>query len=288
MLIVQFLWIGKLSVMESQELCVVCSGNTKFLFSYEVRGEHQAALRECLVCRFTFIVNPYWLADSFSSELNDLDIGSVDRCLILADFIEVLIRAQKRSKLRFLDWGGGYGLFARIMRDRGFDFVSHDVHTRPLFVEPTEISESETFEMMTMSEVALHLTDPVPVFKKILEYTNTLVFTAVIAPNVIPDDWWYLMPDTGQHVAIYHKETLETLANRMGVRITSDDRFFHVFHRKPLGVKSRLVIKFRPLAFLFAWFNTTSRFAKRGLGKNKSLTPADQAKLIGDLPWNQR
>ena len=274
--------------MESQELCAVCSGKTKFLFSYELRGEHQAALRECLTCRFTFIVNPHWLADSFSSELNDLDIGSVDRCLILADFIEVLIRAQKRSKLRFLDWGGGYGLLARVMRDRGFDFISSDVYTRALFVDSSEISEGETFEVVTMSEVALHLTDPVPHLRKILEFTNTLVFTAVIGPNVIPNDWWYLMPDTGQHVAIYHKETLEALANQLGVRITSDGRFFHVLHRERLGVKSRLVIKFRPLAFLFAWFNATARFAKRGLGKNKSLTPADQAKLIGDLPWNQR
>jgi len=274
--------------MESQEICAVCSGNTKFLFSFQVRGEHLASLQECLTCRFTFIANPHWLAESFSSELNDLDIGSVDRCLIIADFVEVLIRFQKWSKLRFLDWGGGYGLLARIMRDRGLDFGSHDIHTRPLFVEQSEISESDTFELVTMSEVALHLTDPVPVFKKILESTNTLVFTAVIAPNVIPNDWWYLMPDTGQHVSIYHKETLKALANQLGVRITSDGRFFHVLHRERLGIKSRLVIKFRPLTFAWAWCNATVRLAKRGLGKNNSLTPADHANLIADLPWNKR
>jgi hypothetical protein len=274
--------------MESQELCAVCSGNTKYLLSYTVRGEHQASLRECLTCRFTFIVNPHWLADSFSSELNDLDIGSVDRCLILADFVEVLIRSQKWSMLRFLDWGGGYGLLARIMRDRGLDFGSHDIYTQPLFVKPSEVDESETFGLVTMSEVSLHLTDPVPVFKKILESTNTLVFTAVIAPKIIPNDWWYLMPDTGQHVAIYRKETLETLANQLGVRITSDGRFFHVLHRERLGIKSRLVIKFRPLAFAFAWFHATSRLARRGLGRNNSLTPTDQADLIAGLPWNQK
>jgi hypothetical protein len=274
--------------MESQEICAVCSGNTKFLFSFQVRGEHLASLQECLTCRFTFIANPHWLAESFSSELNDLDIGSVDRCLILADFVEVLIRFQKWSKLRFLDWGGGYGLLARIMRDRGLDFGSHDMYTRPLFVEQSEISESDTFELVTMSEVALHLTDPVPVFKKILESTNTLVFTAVIAPNKIPNDWWYLMPDTGQHVGIYHQETLEALANQLGVRITSDGRFFHVLHRERLGIKSHLVIKFRPLVFAFAWFHATARLVKRGLGKNISLTPADQADLIAGLPWNRK
>ena len=274
--------------MESQELCAVCSGSTKFLFSYEVRGEHQASLRECLNCRFTYIANPHWLDESFSSELNDLDIGSVDRCLVLADFVEVLIRSMKSSKSRFLDWGGGYGLLSRIMRDRGLDFVSHDIYTRPLFVESSSNLIIETFELITMSEVALHLVDPVPVFTKIMESTDILVFTAVIAPTVIPNDWWYLMPDTGQHVAIYHDETLQALAKKLGVQVTSDGRFFHVLHRKSLGVKSRLIIKSRPLAFAFAWFNATIRLIKRGLGKNSSLTPADQAKLIADMPWNKK
>jgi hypothetical protein len=70
--------------------------------------------------------------------------------------------------------------------------------------------------------------------------------------------------------------------------VTSDGRFFHVLHRKSLGVKSRLLIKSRPLAFAFAWFYATARLAKRGLGRNESLTPADQAKLIADLPWNRK
>jgi hypothetical protein len=274
--------------MESQELCVICSESTEFLFGYQVRGEHQALLFECLACHFTYIANPHWLEDSFSSDLNDLDIGSVDRCLVLADFVEVLIQSMKLSKLRFLDWGGGYGLLSRIMRDRGLDFVSHDIYTRPLFVESTSISNSETFELITMSEVALHLVDPVPVFTKIMESTDTLVFTAVIAPTVIPNDWWYLMPDTGQHVAFYHAETLQALAKKLDVQVTSDGRFFHVLHRNDLGIKSRLIIKYRPLAFAFAWLGTTVKLVKRGLGKNSSLTPADQAKLIADMPWNRK
>lgn len=274
--------------MESQELCAVCFGSTKFLFSYEVRGEHQASLHECLTCRFTYIANPHWLDDSFSSELNDLDIGSVDRCLVLADFVEVLIRSLKSSKSRFLDWGGGYGLLSRIMRDRGLDFVSHDIYTRPLFVELSSNLNSETFELITMSEVALHLVNPVPVFTKIMESTDVLVFTAVIAPTVIPNDWWYLMPDTGQHVAIYHEETLQALAMKLRVQVTSDGRFFHVLHRNSLGTKSRLIIKYRPLVFAFAWFNATARLVRRGLGKSNSLTPTDQAKLIADMPWNRK
>jgi len=262
--------------METQELCAVCSSNTKFLFSYEVRGEHLASLRECLTCHFTFIVNPYWLADSFTSELNGLDIGSVDRCLVLADFLEVFIRSEKMASSNFLDWGGGYGLLARIMRDRGLDFVSHDLYTRALFVDSFEIAEDTTFELVTMSEVALHLPDPIPIFRKILESTTTIIFTAVIAPDEISSDWWYLMPDTGQHVAIYHEDTLQYLAKNLGVQVTTDGRYFHVLHRNRLGIKSRLIIKYRPLVFAFAWFIATIRLVKRGLGKSSSLTTGDQ------------
>ena len=268
--------------------CRICRSLGEQLFELQVLGKYQAEYWQCTNCRFIYIVDPFWLEESFASELNDLDIGSVDRCIVMADFVEVLIRSLKSPKSRFLDWGGGYGLLSRIMRDRGLDFVSHDIYTRALFVESSSISNSEIFEVVTMSEVALHLTDPVPVFKKIMESTNTLVFTAVIAPEVVPNDWWYLMPDTGQHVAIYHEESLQALAEQLGVQVTSDGRFFHVLHRKSLGVKSRLIIKSRPLAFAFAWFNATIRLIKRGLGKNSSLTPADQAKLIADMPWNKK
>jgi len=273
--------------VESEELCAVCSSKSKFLFSYVVKGEHPASLHECLSCSFTFVKNPHWLAASFSSELNDLDIGSVDRCLVLADFVQVLIQSMNNPNRRFLDWGGGYGLLARIMRDRGVDFISHDIYTRPLFVQPYQIEENDFFGLITMSEVALHLTDPVPIFADILKFTNTLVFTAVIAPDVIPNDWWYLMPDTGQHVAIYHKETLQALAHKLGVHLTSDGRYFHVLHRERLNLKSRLVIKFRAFAFGLVWLNTAVRFIKRGLGKSSSLTSGDQINMIANLPWKR-
>jgi hypothetical protein len=174
------------------------------------------------------------------------------------------------------------------MRDRGLDFGSYDIYTRPLFVEPTEILESENFELVTMSEVVLHLADPIPVFEKILESTNKVMFTAVIAPDVIPNDWWYLMPDTGQHVAIYHRKTLQALARKLGAQLTSDNRFFHVLHRDNIGLKSRLIMKFRHLAFALAWINATTRLVKRGIGINNSLTPTDQAKLMANLPWNRQ
>jgi hypothetical protein len=273
---------------ENARRCTICDSRREQLFELRVLGKYQATYGQCINCRFLSSDDPYWLHESFASKLNDLDIGSVDRCLIVADFVESFIRSANSKNGRFLDWGGGYGLLARLMRDRGLDFVSHDVYTHPLFVEPNEGLESDTFELITMSEVALHLTDPVPIFTKILESTNTIIFTAVIAPHVIPKDWWYLMPDTGQHVAIYHKETLETLASQLGVRITTDGRFFHVLHRKRLGIRSRLIIRFRPLAFVVAWVNATVRLAKRGFGKTNSLTPSDQEKLITALPWNRR
>jgi len=273
---------------ENTSRCMICDSEREKTFEILVLGKYQAEYYRCTNCNFTACVNPFWLHESFTSKLNDLDIGSVDRCLVVADFLESYILSVKYKNARFLDWGGGYGLLARIMRDRGLDFSSYDIYTRPLFVESTEILEGKTFELVTLSEVALHLIDPIPVFTKILESTDTVIFTAVIAPDEISTDWWYLMPDTGQHVAIYHRDTLDALARSLGVRLTTDGRFFHVLHREDMGIKSRLIIKFRPLAFIVAWINATARLAKRGIGKNSSLTPSDQAGLIADLPWNRK
>lgn len=273
--------------MGNPETCAICEGVCNFLFVMKVRGEMDANVFECSECRFTFVKDPTWLDSSFSDQLNALDIGSVDRCLVFADFLEVFIKLIGNKSGRFLDWGGGYGLLTRLMRDRGLDFWNYDPYVQPLFVGPAIATENEIFDLVTMSEVALHITNPVAVFEKILETTDCILFSAVVAPNRIPVDWWYLMPDTGQHVAIYHNETLKALANQLGVNLTSDGRLFHVLHRKKLSPSARLLVKSRVLIFTAAWLMNTLRLAGRGFGRGLSLTAKDQQQMISELPWHK-
>ena len=272
---------------ENATRCRICNSPSDPIFELEVLGKYQAEFHQCTKCAFVYIVNPFWLVESFKSELNGLDIGSVDRCLVVADFVDSFVGSANDRNRVFLDWGGGYGLLARLMRDRGLNFESYDPFVSPLFTEPANNQVGNRYELVTLSEVVLHLTDPVEVLREILLTSDLVLFTAVIAPETIPVGWWYLMPETGQHVAIYHVRTLDALAQELGVRITSDGRFFHVLHRNRLGIKRCLIIKYRSLAFAIAWAKATKRTIKRGLGINASLTPGDQAKLINNLRRNE-
>lgn len=267
--------------------CLVCRCECKSLFEFRVRGQFDAELFECKKCRFTFVSNPSWLESSFNRELNELDLGTIDRCLIFADFTEALITSIGKASGRFLDWGGGYGILTRIMRDRGLDFENYDPFVNALFVGPAVGDNDKKYDLITMSEVALHITNPVEVLAKILRNCDYLLISAVIAPSSIPQDWWYLMPDTGQHVAIYHPESIRELARQLRVNVMSDGKFFHLFYKKDISMSTRLMLRFRPVGFLCAWLLTTKRYINRGLGRNHSLTNSDQQKLISQLPWNR-
>ena len=80
-----------------------------------------------------------------------------------------------------------------------------------------------------MSEVALHLTDPLEMIKSLTARSDRLLMTAVVPPEKIGTDWWYLMPQTGQRVAFYPVETLRWIAKRLSLHLLTDGRFFISF-----------------------------------------------------------
>ena len=226
------------------------------------------------------VPNPHWLAESFSDELNSVDIGSVDRCLVVADFLEVLVRALCVQDGKFVDWGGGYGLLTRIMRDRGFDFQNFDPYVKNLFASNAQVSVLPSSNLVVASEVFLHIPDPVRQIEELLRLTDFLLLTAVIPPKKVDQSWWYFMPITGQHISIYTVASLESIANQLGVRLVSDGRFFHLFYKKKLSIRARAVMHYRFVAFSFSILFTLKRYMLRSLGRSRSLTPIDQDNLI--------
>ena len=51
--------------------------------------------------------------------------GTVDRNLRLSGIMQTLMQQYFDADGAFLDYGGGYGLVVRLMRERRFDFRSH-------------------------------------------------------------------------------------------------------------------------------------------------------------------
>ena len=61
----------------------------------------------------------------------------------------------------FLDFGGGYGVFTRWMRDEGYDFFHYDQHCPNLFApgHEADISGSVRYELATAFEVFEHIVE---------------------------------------------------------------------------------------------------------------------------------
>jgi hypothetical protein len=68
-------------------------------------------------------------------------------------------------------------------------------------------------------EVVEHLEDPLSFFQEVLSKTDYFFFTTALIPNAdftSTDDWWYFIPETGQHVFFVTDKTLRFIADKFG------------------------------------------------------------------------
>jgi len=154
-----------------------------------------------------FVPDPIWLGEAYAEPINPSDTGYVWRNLWARDKIRECIECNLNADGIFLDYGAGYGLFVRLMRDAGYDFRWSDLHCQNLFVRGFEAPEPLTgpFEAVTAFEVFEHLTNPTEEMKKLSAITSCLIFSTQLVPEPAPklEDWWYYGLEHGQHIAFY-------------------------------------------------------------------------------------
>lgn len=254
------------------------------LISFPVLERIEAQLCECGRCGFVFVADPHWLQGSFSSHLNRLDVGSVDRTLLVSQFLRGLMGASPhRRGWKLLDFGGGDGLLTRLLRDVGVDCRWEDPYCKPVYAVGPSPDEIDHFDLTVMSEVALHLTDPVGTFNDLMNRSDRVLFTAMVPPKPIPPDWWYLMPSTGQHVAFYPTTAIAGLARQLGVHWCSDGKFFHLLSRTPIEQSTRLLMRHAAVPLLLAQVWATLDLYRRARSTKVTLMVSDQEQLAADL-----
>ncbi len=259
--------------------CPICHSASHELFTVSLRPA-TAELSRCSVCRFAFFANPTWLETSFGTRLTDPDVGVLDRNLIVADFLTALIHRLGLDNGEFVDWGAGYGLLSRLMRDQGFDFANHEEFAQPIFYSPRFEPGEHKVDLIVLSEVALHFDKPLQEFEALTQLSNRIFFTAVVPPTDLTPNWWYLMPSTGLHVAFYSTESLHALAKRLNMRLTTDGRFFHLLHRDPLPFTARLLFRSRVIAFGSARVHQLVSDVRRLLNKRRTLIQVDVEDVV--------
>jgi hypothetical protein len=199
--------------------CRLCGGGASFLFSHPVLDKYSVAYWRCDTCHCLETDAPYWLDESYESVHLSADTGMVARNWQMAQTTSLLLSlAGAGPAVQGMDWGGGNGLFCRMMRDQGYNFVSDDKYAEPFYSraftrESAGITQSD---IVTSFELFEHLPDPGSDLKQILAFEPKLWIFSTQLYRDQDRNWKYLGPDLGRHVFFYSAAGLRKFAENNG------------------------------------------------------------------------
>ena len=258
--------------------CKLCEQPAEGFGSLVVLGRHHAEYRRCRSCGYVFVADPHWLQEAYARAISGLDTGIVTRHLWLADASAALLRFSLRNVGPALDYGGGTGLFVRLMRDRGFDFHWRDRYSPNLLAIGFEAPPAQRFDLVTCFEVIEHLPDPMAGFADLAALAPTMLVSTELLPEPAPrpGDWWYYAAETGQHIGFFTRAALAVVGERLGLRVSSNGRNLHVLSPETVSEP------------LLRWLRKPRRAALLGrLARGRARAHADSALLLARLRAQQ-
>lgn len=216
--------------------CKICGAQTKKLFSEKVLHKYDVVYMQCEQCCFIQTEKPYWLEEAYASAINNNDTGILARNERFRSIVTVLISFLLNRDKTFLDYAGGYGIFTRMMRDVGFDYYWVDEYAKNLVAIGFEHKHGNHYEAISAFEVFEHLDDPHAKLQDMLTYADTIIFSTELVPDQTPEkSWWYYAFTHGQHIAFYHRKSLEHLAKTYGLHLLSNNSNLHILSKRKLN-----------------------------------------------------
>jgi len=265
--------------------CKICNKKTKEIFESVVIQKYNIKYYQCESCNFIQTEDPYWLDEAYSQSIANMDVGYVTRNVMYSQMISTLIKLYFNKDAKYLDYGGGYGLFVRLMRDRGFQFFRQDLYSDNLFstyFDIEDIEGNDKFELVTAFEMFEHLENPLDDIKKMFEYSDSILFSTELQSKKHYDsaaDWWYFVPETGQHISFYTKQSLQVIADHFGCNVYSNSRDLHLLTHKKFRVNPTMLPYYmRKLTDKIFGLNFSNRnsLISHDFEKAKQLTRKDE------------
>jgi len=235
--------------------CIVCSQEARFVFEETVLYKHLVKYYKCSSCGQMQTEEPYWLGEAYQTAITSQDIGLLERNISLKDTVYRLAIDHFDTSRKMLDFGGGYGILVRLLRDKGLDFYRQDIYCDNIFAVNHDITdlrpEEQHFELLTCFEVFEHTYEPIELFESLTKLSAHILVSTLLVPETkikSSADWWYISPETGQHVAFYTLNSLEVVARRFNLNLYSNGENLHLFTTKifaknPLVQRNKLFDK---------------------------------------------
>lgn len=171
-------------------------------------------------------------AHIYNDRYIDVDPDYLDRRPVnMANMIEGMFRASA-DKLRILDYGGGNGRFAEMLRSLGFASVA----TYDPFSAAFRSRPEGRFDLVTCFETLEHMPDPkagAADLASFLADDGLLMIGTLLQPADIVRQrvgWWYIGPRNG-HVTLFSRDAHRRLWADLGLRVMSANENNHVVFR---------------------------------------------------------
>lgn len=231
-------------------VCPICNGACSQLAPVdfnksceEVRGNFlkpagilvfYALCNQCGFCFAPELAN--WTLQEFEEKIYNDDYKLVDpdysdaRPRSTANLL-ISMFGDKGYSISHLDYGGGKGLLATLLREAHWKSSTYD----PLVDKTTKIDQLGKFDLITAFEVFEHVSNVHTLMSDIctlLAPKGVVLFSTLVSDGHIEGDqelnWWYASPRNG-HISLYSKRSLAILAKASGFNFGSFSEGLHVF-----------------------------------------------------------
>jgi len=247
--------------------CVVCQSHTKKLFDSKILEKYIITYYKCANCELIQTEKPYWLKEAYSSAIIDSDTGLISRNVALSKITATISLLFLSRKSKILDYGGGYGILTRMLRDTGVDCYWIDKYANNLFARGFEDKVKSKYDMVTAFELFEHFENPVDEIEYVIQKYNPkiLLFSTMLHDGNPPKDWWYFVPEGGQHITLYTRKSLQLLAEKFRMKLSTNGRNIHMFSKKRIpGLFMKIISVFWPfISIIFPLFFKSKTFSDR-------------------------
>ncbi len=235
--------------------CKICSQNTEKIFTSKILLKYDVCYYRCKKCLFIQTEEPFWLEEAYGlGAIGALDVGIMSRNLMLVNKTEIILSKLFSSFNDFcgVDYGGGHGIFVRMIRDLGFNFYRQDLYAENLYARYFDVIDmplNTKYNILTAFEVLEHLSNPIEEIKKMFNYSDILLFSTELQPsNDIAEleKWWYIVPEGGQHVSFYNKVTFQEIERILNVNYYTDFNNLHILSKNILSKNPFLNTEMKP------------------------------------------
>jgi SAM-dependent methyltransferase len=141
---------------------------------------------------------------------------------------------NRSRSIKHLDYGGGTGLFAKILGESNWPCTSYD----PLVDVNVNVEQLGKFDLITAFEVFEHVpnvNELMSNLRSLLADDGVLLFSTLLSDGSIHSrsrlNWWYASPRNG-HISLFSKKSLLVLAQKYGFNYGAGCFGPHVFFTK--------------------------------------------------------